>query len=425
MIVTERCCRHCGSRLDSILTLGDLYPSCFPYADECWPPRVPLDLCACTSCRLVQLRHTVDPDSLYKDHYWYHSGINEVMRAELADIVTQGIARVGRFRYADRVLDVGANDGTLLAEYRKHHPTLNVPRIAYEPASNLQPILSRRAEVRYQDYFPPSAQHLKGFSGRVKILTSIAMFYDLDDPHAFVEAVKTVLHPEGVWIVQFQDLHQMMQANAFDNICHEHLVYYSLESFERLIAQHGLCVVDAEARAINGGSYRLYVKHETATTTVGASSGRVDALRKAEAGCQDWHTLERFAWRVGQVRAQLQAIIEQYVKSGQIIDIYGASTKGNTLCQYVGLDESCIRQAIERSPEKVGRRTVTGIPIVSEQTARDNPADAWLCNIWQFREAVLTREQQYLAHGGSIIFPLPSVEVVRERASRPATSSTV
>lgn len=409
---TVRSCRHCGGVLDSILNLGNLALSNFPSDASGVPPRAPLDLCACADCRLVQLSHTVDPDRMFKDHYWYRSGINETMRAELADVVASGIARIDRFNYADFVLDVGANDGTLLAEYRRHLATKEVPRLAYEPAQNLQAALALHAEVRHQDYFPPVAlRDLRGLEQRVKILTSIAMFYDLDQPHDFVEAVRAVLHPRGVWIVQFQDLHQMMQATAFDNICHEHLIYYSLESFIALLRPHGLIVVDAEVRAINGGSYRLYVRHGDANSWGASGHGRVLSLLEAEQGCQDWHTLERFAWRVGEVRSQIQSALGAASALGPI-DLYGASTKGNTLLQYCGIGPESIRQAWERSPEKVGRQTITGIPIVSEETGRADPPAVLLAAIWQFRESILQREATYLEQDGTILFPLPSVDLV-------------
>jgi hypothetical protein len=419
MIETTRTrdCRACGARLDTILHLGDLHPSAFPPRGAPLPPVVPLDFCACAACRLVQLRHTVDPETMFRQ-YWYRSGINEVMRAELADVVRMAIGRVGRrWQASDLIIDVGANDGTLLAEYRKDPATFDVPRIAYEPAVNLQAALAPHAEVRIAEFFPGP---IEGRAGRVKILTSIACVYDLDDPGAFVQAVKTLLHPEGVWVVQFQDLDQMLKATAFDNICFEHLCYYSLASFERLIQPHGLTVVDAEVRAINAGSYRLYIQHAERPITSSAISGfvRVAQLRDAEAGCEEWQTLETFAWRVGEARRQIQSAITATAPG--TVDLYGASTKANTLLQYCGLDHTVIRQAWERSPEKVGRTTVTGIPIVSEETGRADPPAALLAGIWQFRDQILEREAAYLDQGGAILFPLPEVDLALRPRAVPA-----
>lgn len=411
-------CRDCGGWLDTILNLGNLHPSAFPLPGEPLPAPVPLDLCACHRCRLVQLRHTVPAAQLFTEQYWYRSGVNEVMRAELQSVVADAIARVeiGKFDY---VVDVGANDGTLLAAYRDHYQTMETQRLAFEPARNLHQELFSHAEAVHGDFFPhePATQAI---AGKVKILTTIACFYATDDPHTFVDAVRRMLHPQGVWVVQFQDLHQMVQATAFDNICHEHLIYYSLASFERLIAPHGLVVCDAEIRAINGGSYRLYVKHAEAPIPGGRAGTavegyqRVSVIRQAEQWAQDWDTLERFAWRVGQARTQIQAAVAAAIQAGGTVDLYGASTKANTLLQYCGLDGDVIRYAIERSPEKWRRETGTGIPIISEAAARHSPADAWLLGIWQFRDAVLKREADYLTAGGRVIVPLPRVEIVQQ-----------
>jgi len=404
----ERTCRVCSGDLETILHLGTPYPSRFPLAGEELPPQIPLDFCTCVECRLVQLRHTVDPDAMFRQ-YWYQSGINETMRAELEDVVAQATARVPLLK-GDLVIDVGANDGTLLSFYLDR----DLVRVAFEPAQNLQAALRSQADMIIADYFPDSLFDLEvrgaKFDEEVKILTSIAVFYDLDDPDNFVAQVKRLLHPDGVWIVQFQDLDQMLKATAFDNICFEHLIYYSLASFQRLIEPHGLRVTDAEVRSINGGSYRLYVQHKNKTPTA-----NVDALWHQEYGCEEWDTFYKFAWRAQEAKRQISAAIRHLVNTGKIVDLYGASTKGNTLLQWCGLDHRLIRRAIERSPEKIGRVTIgTDIPIVGEEEGRRDPADAWLVGIWQFREHILKREADYLTQGGTLLFPLPKVEIVSE-----------
>lgn len=406
--MTTKRCRVCDGPLDSILCLGDLLVSGFPESLEIAPPKAPLDWCQCRICGLVQLGHTVPADQLFRDQYWYRSGVNETMRAELADVVEKAVDHVGMLRSADVVLDVGANDGTLLAEYPLHAHYEDAVRIGIEPAKNLYATCRRHCDVLVADFFPQALAQLPGIKRRVKILTSIACFYDLDDPLAFVEAVAAQLHPDGVWVVQFQDLDAMIRATAFDNIVHEHLFYPGLAAIERMIAPFDLKVVDAERRTINGGSLRLTIQHARADRRV---ADTVQAQRLREAQTEFWQTLERFAWRVGQVRAQITAAIGSLATQGPI-DLYGASTKFNTLAQYCGLDGTVIRQAWERSPEKWGRQTITGIPIVSEDQGRRDPPAALLAGIWQFRDAILEREAAYLQAGGTIVFPLPSVDII-------------
>lgn len=404
LLTTRSTCRVCAGRLGDLFTLGPMALAAFPATRDEDPQVAPLDLCACADCDLVQLRHTVDPDRLYRQ-YWYRSAINESMRAELQDVVKAALLEVSVFP-GDDVLDVGANDGYLLSCYPRMKADWRIQRIAYEPAANLQADVAKHAEQVVADYFPAS---LELWERRVKILTSIACLYDADDPVAFVRAVDACLHPEGVWVVQFQDLAQMVDQTAFDNICHEHLTYWSLATFETLLAKAGVAlkVVHAERRLINGGSLRLLVRRLAYPTRP-----TVDALRLYERQSVSWMAIERFAWKAGEVRHQIQTAVEQATAHGLTVDLYGASTKGNTLLQFCGLDGTLIRQAWERNREKVGRWTATGIPIVDEVSGRADPPQILLAGIWQFRAAILQREAAYLQQGGRILFPLPEVDVV-------------
>ena len=396
----ERTCRVCAGELDTILDLGALHPSGFLRSEEQPLPRVPHDLCVCPHCKLVQLRHTVDPDVMFRQ-YWYLSGVNEVMREELADIVAKVQDRLN-LTSEDLVMDIGANDGTLLSAYRP-----GPLKVAFEPARNLNEELHRHASVVISDYFPRGLRELTHVDHCAKVITAVACFYDLDDPSAFLKAIADTLHPEGVFIVQFQDWDQMQQANAFDNICTEHLFYPSLASLERMLEPHGLAVIDAELRKINGGSYRLWIGHKTNEWV----SPNVDALRMIEEGCEAWETFDRFAYRCRAVKTQIQGFLSDTPGS---IDIYGASTKFNTLAQWCGIDHRVVRQAWERSPAKFGLRTAgTNIPIVNEVVGRMDPPDVLFVGIWQFRDAVLQREHRYLAEGGTMIFSLPRVDIVR------------
>lgn len=397
MLVSERQCRACQSSLQSVLNLGNLALSGFPEQPGNYPT-APLDLCRCASCGLVQLRHTVEPDALFRQ-YWYCSSVNESMRAELADVVDDAIKHYGELTPGDVVVDVGANDGELLSNYS---PTLH--RVAFEPAENFQEPLAQHCDELHGGYFPGPIL-LMSPPRSARILTSIACFYATDDPAAFVRGVNAVLADDGIWVVQFQDLHQMLEATALDDICHEHLFYPSLASVERLIAPFDLQIIDAEHRAINGGSLRLTIGRKWREV-----SPSVEKLRAIEAGCEDLATLAAFAEMAFSVRRQILTTFKENRVDGQVVDLYGASTKGNTLLQFCGLGPSDIRQGWERSPEKWGRHTITGIPIVSEEVGRANPPDILFVGIWQFRDAIIGRESAFVEAGGRLLFPLPVVE---------------
>lgn len=399
-------CRDCGAPLETVLNLGSRYVSTFP-DPQGYDPRVvvPLHLMQCTKalCGLVQLADTTDPSVLYAGDYWYQSGINETMVAELRSIVLQAETYTP-VRPGSVVVDIGANDGTLLSNY-----AYGVHRIGVDPSPTFRKIYAEHDYAdEWWDTLFPNSDLVDEYRGKVRVVTSIACFYDLDDPHAFIEGVKDLLAPDGIWIVQFQDLAQMLAATAFDNLCHEHLTYLSLHSIEHLIGPHGLEVIHAERRAINGGSLRVIIKRggsQNVSTSVGE-------LRKLEAGCQHWETLAKFSWRANQAATQVKACVDA-ARHGGPVDLYGASTKANTLLQVAGLGPTEIRQAWERSPAKWGRQTVTGIPIVSEEDGRADPPAIFLCGIWQFRDAVIQREVDSGAlRGRAMIFPLPEVDVV-------------
>lgn len=392
-------CRGCAADMDEVLSLGLITPSDFLLPDESDHASLPMTLMTCVRCGLVQLQQTIDNDSLYR-RYWYISGTNETMRAELQDVVTMAQLTV-RPQRVDLVVDVGANDGTLLSYYPS-----SVQRIAFEPATNLVERCAQYADMVYNDFFPgPASRHLANRS--VAILTSIAMFYDLDDPRSFVREVDRVLTDDGVWVVQFQDLAQQVQTNAFDNCCFEHRLYLSLDSLTNLLGGMNLAVVDVERRAINGGSLRVLIRRHGHLV-----SPSVALWRQTEARWISPKALERFAWQAQITKDQIRALIGQAVRKVGPIDLYAASTKSSTLVQFCEL-EGWILRAVERTPEKVGRRTSgTGIQIIGEEEWRQAPGGLALLGAWQFAEAFMRREAEYLAAGGGFIVPLPQPRIV-------------
>lgn len=401
-------CRVCRRPLFSLLDLGMMKLPWFPKARDPNPiPEAPLHLMGCDECGLVQLSDTVEPDLLYRQ-YWYRSEINELMREELTAIVKQALLHVSVFE-ADYVVDIGANDGYLLSQYPRQRAHWQSPRIAYEPAFNLKELCARHCELLVNDYFPAGVAKREGIHHAAKIVTSIAMFYDLDDPRTFVEAIDHCLHEDGLWILQFQDLAQMVEAGAIDNVCHEHLTYWSLASFCWFLGHTGLDlhVVHAERRAINGGSLRIHVRRK-----LWPAAATVEDLLNQELHSIGWAALGRFAWQADQMRNQVQGLVQRANDAGYTIDLYGASTKASTLLQYCGLSHEQIRCAWERNAEKFGRVTATGIPIVDEAAGRRIPPELLLVGIWQFRELILEREEAFVAGGGRLLFPLPEVELV-------------
>ena len=384
------------------MELGNLYVSNFsdiPDGNR-WP-RVPLELLLCHHCGLVQLRHTTPGEWLY-NRYWYKSGVSATMRAALADVAVKA-SRFAGLERGDSVLDIGCNDGTLLRSYT----TTGIRKTGFEPAANLIPEAEVGTGRIINKFF--TARPILGEMFR--IVTSIAMFYDLEDPNAFVADVASVLLEEGVWIIEMHYLPQLLARNAFDAICHEHLEYYSFAALESLLERHGLVVADAETNDSNGGSLRVYVVHRGApAASVPSRRDRVEALRLRErsANLNELRTFKEFGERILRIRHRLCRYVEAERSRNREISIYGATTKGNTLLQVFGLDRTLIRSAAERNPGKWGKYTVgTWIPIVSESEARAHAND-FLVLPWHFLGEIQSREQQFLVDGGKLIIPLPT-----------------
>jgi SAM-dependent methyltransferase len=417
-MITRTTCRVCKGALETVLSLGEQYVSNFVSPQETAGPKAPLELVLCQQCRLLQLRHTVPGVMMYQN-YWYRSGTNQTMRDALADI-SGAAAKLVHLKAEDSVLDIGCNDGTLLGYY-------TVPglyKIGFDPAQNLAVFSRKIADKVLIGFFDADRfladPDLQKF--RPRSVTSIAMFYDLEDPNKFVSDIQRIMHPDGVWILQMSYLPLMLKQNDFGNICHEHLEYYSLQSLEYLLHLHGFSIVDAQLNDVNGGSIRAFIRNRAADpSTFGdeayrrQATERVSKLRESEAelGLDRTTPYREFAERVQGIKRQVYNFIKDQVERKKKVFVYGASTKGNTMLQYFGLDHSLIIGAAERNPDKWGLVTVgTRIPIISEAEARAAKPDYFLVLPWHFIEEFKTRERDYLSSTGKFIVPLPQFEVI-------------
>lgn len=379
--------------------------------------KVPLILTVCKECGLVQLDRTVPADWMYRT-YWYRSGVNETMVRELEEIVWQA-GKLVDLDSTMRVLDIGANDGTLLSHYLSLFTSRCPYRVAVEPALNLQDRLATHCGEQIADYFPTD-RLTPGAVKPFNIITAIACSYDVEHPLSFFERIQRLLAPNGVAVIQFQDFEQQLYAAAFDTVCHEHLEYYSFWSISHLLRGAGLYVEKVVTTPINGGSLRLFIRREVDRYSLPLVDPSVGMQMVKEARSHldtptirdgDLSAFHQFKGRVEQAKTQVTAVLETAKEQGCVIDLYGASTKGNILLQVLGIGPELVRQAIDRSPEKWGFHTITGIPIVDESRAKFEPANMWLCPIWQFKDYMLKRESWYLEQGGTILFPLPFTEI--------------
>jgi len=267
--------------------------------------------------------------------------------------------------------------------------------------------------VKVPGYFSAETYHAALGAEKARAITSIAMFYDLDSPHEFVSVVQEALAPDGVWVLEQSYLPTMLNMNAFDTICHEHLEYYAYNPLVRLFRDHGLRVFDVSLNDVNGGSFRLYVCHEGGPYRPNQKALDDLMSQEAEMELSSSKPYTEFRKRIEKLRAEFNRFVTAERKRGKRFFVYGASTKGNTLLQYYGLDNTTIEAAADKNSGKWGRRTpATGIPIVSEEEARKSKPDYFLVLPWHFKPEFVEREAEFRRDGGKLVFPLPALEIV-------------
>ena len=410
-------CRVSGEPLVQLFSLGDIYLSDFlPKDAEPRSQKVPLTLCLAPKSGLVQLADTAPFDEMYKT-YWYHSATNESMVEELRQIASS-VARLMHMGGGDMWVDIGCNDGTLLSFLPKE-----CIRVGFDP-NDFKAESEKHANLIINDYFNAEALRKSPLGGKkAKVVTSIAMFYDLEDPHSFVKDVCDVLDDDGLWVIQMSYLPLMLAQLAFDNICHEHLEYYSLTSLTYLLEAHGLTIVDCHLNDVNGGSFRVYIRKQGAEASSFAAAPyrdvaafRVTSIVEYEKGLglTDPKTYADFFKKASDLRDSTVSFLREEKAKGKKIWAYGASTKGNTLLQWWGIDNTLVDGIAERSKAKFGLKTVgSNIPIASEEEMRKEKPDYLLVLPWHFIDSFVRREEAYLKSGGAFIVPCPRFEIIR------------
>jgi cyclopropane fatty-acyl-phospholipid synthase-like methyltransferase len=361
------------------------------------------------ACGLVQMEYTVPPEVLYSA-YWYRSGTNNTMRCHLQDIVGEAMEMTD-LKESATVLDIGCNDGTLLSFYPDSFTKFGV-----DPSDVAQEI---KAHVNViQDIFPSEELISKINNRKFDIITSIAMYYDLEDPVAFTCGIKKILSPEGIWIFEMSYMPTMLKMTSYDTICHEHIEYYSLAVIEYILKQAGMKVVKVSHNDSNGGSLRCHATHISNFTYKRADfQQNIKAMRKEEFDLEidTDKPYRHFQERVNVHREELNSLLKKLKNERKKIHIYGASTKGNTILQWCGIDHRIIDCAAERNPDKYGAVTLgTDIPIVSEKDSRAMNPDYYLVLPWHFKEEFLKREAESLELGIGFIFPLPTIEIIHK-----------
>ena len=401
--------------MKELLNLGELYVSDFIKEGE-QPRGKKVEMKIIRDDRgIPRLEKTADLDTMY-GKYWYRSGTNATMKKELKGIA-DSITSIYKLSDNDVWLDIACNDGEMF----KHMPN-NVFKLGIDPADNsFKEEAEKIGNAVIQDYFSAKAYNAI-LTKRASVITSIAMFYDVEDYGSFLKDIYNVLDDDGLWVMQLSYTPLMLKQIAFDNICHEHIYYYSLENLSDLLKDYGFKVMDCQLNDTNGGSFRVYIMKDVANKGLFGTQPyrdvcnfRVDSIYAYEyyLGLNEDHQWEEFKESIEYLKQDVVPFIQEVVKSGSVVMGYGASTKGNTLLQYFGLDSNLITSIAERNPQKWGLKTVgTNIPIISEEAMRKAQPDYLLVLPWHFISEFKERESEYLNKGGKFIIPCPKFKII-------------
>jgi len=418
-LIRRNTCRVCGSSaLTKVINLGEQHlQGSFVKPGKEIPPnrKILLSLVRCDpmrdekACGLLQMEYTVPPQVLYSA-YWYRSGTNETMRNHLKGIAEDAMRIVKK--PAARVLDIGCNDGTLFKYYSADYEKFGV-----DPSDLSQEITGDITVV--QDIFPSDELVFRLDGKKLDIVTSIAMFYDLEDPIAFTRGIKNILSPDGIWIFEMSYMPTMLKMNSYDTICHEHLEYYSLAVIEHVLKMADMKVFNVTLNNINGGSLRCYATHSQNYRFKNDEYQRNLSVLRQEEFDMELDTdkpYKNFQDHINIHKEELKSLLKKLKNEGKRIHIYGASTKGNTILQWCNIDNHIIDVAAERNPDKYGAYTLgTDIPIVSEAESRAMNPDYYLVLPWHFKEEFVEREKEMLKKGIRFIFPLPTIEIIKAK----------
>lgn len=398
-------CRICGnSELVTVLDLGEqALTGVFPREADAPITRGPMRLVKCAGregcCGLVQLAHTYNPREMYGDNYGYRSGLNRSMVKHLSDKVAWLLER-RPVSAGDLVLDIGSNDGTTLGCYPK-----DLELIGIDPTSDKfrQHLPSHVTAVA--DFFSAASFHRISGGRKARIITSLAMFYDLPAPTEFARDIASALADDGVWHFEQSYLPLMLETNGYDTVCHEHVEYYALKQIQWITSRVGLRITDVQLNEVNGGSFAVTVEKGVGDAPI------VAELLQKESALESLEQWQQFGLKVAQHREALCALLKQLKAEGKKVFGLGASTKGNVLLQYCGIGPDLLECVAEVNPDKFGTFTPgTRIPICSERQALAAKPDYWLVLPWHFRKSFIEREAEFTAHGAKLLFPLPWVE---------------
>ena len=374
-----RHCRSCGSKkLENLFSLGNLYyTGIFPKKKNSNLPKGELRLVKCQKCSLVQLSENFDLKKMYGSNYGYRTGLNKSMVSHIKNKI-EYLKQSIQIKNGDTILDIGSNDGTLLKcfNYKKYQ------------LIGIDPTISK-----FHKYYPKEIKKIPNFFSKknlnkvlkqkkVKLITSIAMFYDLPNPIAFAKDIHDILDDKGIWHLEQSYSGSMLKNLSYDTICHEHAEYYSLKSIKYIFDKSNLKIVDIKFNEVNGGSFAISVANKN------------------------------FFKKICKEKIMLINLLSKFKKNNKVVFGYGASTKGNVILQFCNLTTNLIKFICDVNKDKENCYTPgSKIKIISESVAKKIKPDYYIVFPWHFKKFILNKEKSIIKKGTRFIFPLPKLKI--------------
>ena len=406
--MTIKYCRNCKKKnLTNVLSLGNIAFTGKFLKKNFEIKKANLALLMCESCKLVQLSKNFDLKYLYGPDYGYRTGLNKTMTQHMKKI-SLNLSKIVKLRKNDAVLDIASNDGTLLNFYPHNIITFGVDPILDKFKNNYK-------KINYSiNNFFDLKQIRKKLKKKFKIITALSVFYDLQNPNLFLDGLKKLIADDGIILLEFADLHSILKYNMFDTICHEHLEYYSSDVLNNMLKKNNLRIVDIKINSINGGSKQYFICKKEAKFK--SNNKKINSILKKEKffKMNKVSTFIKFKENIDKIKFKLLTLLKAIIQNNKIVHGYGASTKGNVLLQYFGIDNKLIPFIAERNPKKYNHYTPgTNIKIISEKKSRNMKPDYYLVLPWHFKNEIIQREKPIIKKGTFFIFPLPILSIVK------------
>jgi hypothetical protein len=402
-------CRSCNSnKLQKLFSLGNQsFTGIFPKNKNQKVPRGTLILVICSHCKLVQLSENFNLKKMYGNNYGYRTGLNSSMVNHIKDKINF-LKKKFRIVKDDIVIDIGANDGTLLSFLDSKKNKL----IAVDPTIKKFNKFYKKNIIKVSNFFSFRGVEKYLKNKKAKLITSIAMFYDLPDPVFFAKQIYKTLADEGVWHFEQSYSGYMLKNLSYDTICHEHLEYYSLYSIKKILDSANLKIIDISFNNINGGSFALTATKKNSKYLENKNIYKILRDEKNKK-INSVYIYKQFYIRINREKDKMINFFKKIKLQQKTVIGYGASTKGNVLLQYCNISRKNIKYICDVNKDKDGCYTPgTKIKIISEKKAKQLKPDFFFVLPWHFKNFILDKEKKIIRSGVKFIFPLPKFKVI-------------